>query len=449
MSRHVIVGRFGSGDKVAVPTAPDEVLTSLRFLKRGRIAFGIGNAIDELKERGLAPTEIGIDMMVLSSHVHAADTRISRSSESQDAWTREIRLVVPVSDPARWTAAAPIVVRALDFLTGDKWSIGFRSRPIRYAVLRPTLSPRLLPAKFDGVSLFSGGLDSLIGTIDALDAGKTPLLVSHAGDGQVSASQERCFAGLRSAYRKSAFDRLRVWMSFDSGLVKDVASENTTRGRSFLFIALGVAAGTALGMPFKLSVPENGLIALNVPLDRLRLGSLSTRTTHPFYLSRWNELLPVLGIDGRVENPYWNKTKGEMVAGCRNPALLGALATSSLSCSSPGKGRFAGKPMGHCGYCLPCLIRRGALLGSDLTPYTLTDLRAAILDTKRAEGQQVRSLQIAIDRLAKRPDLAKSLIHKPGPLYDEPGRHAELAEVYRRGLAEVGKLLIGVRTAPL
>ena len=111
-----------------------------------------------------------------------------------------------------------------------------------------------------------------------------------------------------------------------------------------------------------LKVPENGLIALNVPLDRLRLGALSTRTTHPFYIARWNEMLAALGIAGRIENPYWDKTKGEMVAGCVNPSLLAKLAPSSLSCSSPSKGRWTKQPQGHCGFCLPCLIRRASLL---------------------------------------------------------------------------------------
>jgi hypothetical protein len=353
-----------------------------------------------------------------------------------------------VSDPVRWTAAAPILVRALNFLTGDRWDVGFRKRAKGYAKLVAATAPSLIPTPFDGVSLFSGGLDSLIGAIDSLDAGETPLLVSHAGEGLVSKSQEQCFDGLKVAYKSSAFDRLRVWMSFDSGLVEDVGSEDTTRGRSFLFFSLGVAAGTSLGRDFVLKVPENGLIALNVPLDRLRLGALSTRTTHPFYMARWNDLLEALSIGGKVENPYWDKTKGEMVAQCANPALLKQLAPLSLSCSSPTKGRWTKKPQGHCGYCLPCLIRRASLRGKDSTVYGVPDLKAATLDTKQAEGQQVRSFQIAIARLSKRPELAKALIHKPGPLYDDPARHDDLADVYRRGLEEVGRLLTGVRAAP-
>lgn len=449
MRRHVIIGRFGPNDKTRIPKARDEVATTLQLLVGDRLDHGIGRALDDLKGMHLTPSEIGADLLVVAAHVHAADTRISRSTESQDAWTREIRLVIPVSDPSRWMTAAPVLVRALNFLTGDIWTVGFRKRAKGFSSLVPPSIPSLLPAPFDGVSLFSGGLDSLIGAIDALDDGQTPLLVSHAGEGLVSKSQEQCFDGLKAAYKSSSFDRLRVWMSFDGGLIKGVESEDTTRGRSFLFFSLGVAAGTALGKDFVLKVPENGLIALNVPLDRLRLGALSTRTTHPFYMARWNELLATLGIGGRVENPYWDKTKGEMVDQCSNSTLLKQLIPFSLSCSSPTKERWNKKPQGHCGYCLPCLIRRAALRGKDQTVYGMPDLKAAAWDTKKAEGQQIRSFQIAVARLSKRPELASALIHKPGPLYDDPSRHDALAAVYRRGLEEVGHLLTGVRATPL
>jgi hypothetical protein len=449
MSRHVLIGRFGDKDTVSIPKASDESASSLQLSTLGkRVDHGIGRAFDDLKALGLRPSEIGADILVVAAHVHAADTRISRSSESQDGWTREIRLVVPVSDPSLWTAAAPILKRALDFLTGDRWEVGFRSRPKEFDTIVPSMDAGLIPPPFDGVSLFSGGLDSLIGAIDTLEAKEKPLLVSHAGEGLVSKSQEHCFDGLKAAYPKASFDRLRMWMAFDQGLVDNVASEETTRGRSFLFFSLGIAAGTALGKPFTLKVPENGLIALNVPLDPLRLGALSTRTTHPFYMARWNELLAALGLQASVDNPYWNKTKGEMVSGCSGPATLKTLAPKSLSCSSPSKGRWSKKPQGHCGYCLPCLIRRASLSKGDTTTYGVADLKAQTLDTKTAEGVQARSFQLAIDRLKARPALAKLLIHKPGPLSDDPARLDELADVYRRGLEEVGKLLHGVKTVP-
>lgn len=456
MNRHLLVGRYGPDDQISIPGAADEQMTDLQLVAGEKsLDHGIGGALTSLKALGVHPTEIGLDLLVLAAHVHAADTRISRVEQSQDSWTREIRLVVPVSDLNRWNAAAPTVKRTLDFLTGDHWTIGFRQRPERFAEII-TPPETLLPPGFDTVSLFSGGLDSLIGAIDLLEAGRIPLLVSHAGEGATSDAQNLLFATLKKHFSATAFDRLRVWMLFPADLVQGVSSENSTRGRSFLFFALGVFAGSGLETDFVLRVPENGLIALNVPLDPLRLGSNSTRTTHPYYIARWNDLLGHLGISGRVENPYWAKTKGEMALACANPALLKALAPHALSCAHAANARhlgIKGRGIEQCGYCLPCLIRRAALdaawgRGNDTTPYTLPDLRAHPLGTRESNGQQVRSFQFAIERLRAAPHLAKLLIHKPGSLADEALRLDQLAAVYQRGLAEVAELIEGVETKP-
>lgn len=454
MKRQLLAGRFGPDDHADIPAAQDEQTTFLQMVAGEKsLDHGIGGALTSLKKLGIFPSEVGIDLMVVAAHVHAADTRISRTEQSQDSWTREIRLVVPVSDPMRWTAAIPTLTKALNFLTGDRWTMGFRARPPRFAAVATEAPPTLIAPPFDSVSLFSGGLDSLIGAIDLLQGESTPLLVSHFGEGATSDAQGKLFSGLKKHYDKSSFERLRVGMTFVDGLVEGVGSENSTRGRSFLFFALGVFAGTGLGKDFVLRVPENGLIALNVPLDPLRLGSNSTRTTHPYYMARWNDLLAELGITGRVVNPYWDRTKGEMASSCTNGALLATLAPESLSCSSPTKGRWQGLGIEHCGYCLPCLIRRAALerawgTGVDTTTYTVSDLRAKALDTRESTGKQVRSFQYAIERLRGRPQLANLLIHKPGSLGDETANLDRLADVYRRGLDEVARLIDGVETRP-
>jgi hypothetical protein len=454
MRRHVLIGRFGSNDKVEVPTASAEVSTKLDFVvAKKRLEHGIGSALDDLARLGVFPTEIGLDLLVLAAHVQATDTRISRTTESQDNWTREIRLVVPVSDVECWMKTTAALERLLNFLTGDLWTIHFRPRPAGFETCVPGKPKQHTSPPFDSLALFSGGLDSLIAAIDSLEQGRTPLLISHAAEGATSDSQNTLFHGLKKHYAKAAFERLRIWMAFADGLVKNVASEKTTRGRSFLFLATGAFAGSGLNGTFTLRVPENGLIALNVPLDPLRLGALSTRTTHPFYLARWNDLLQAIDIPGRIENPYWNKTKGEMVAGCANQSLLSRLLPAALSCSSPTKGRWQGHGTGHCGFCLPCLIRRAAVLKGfgrpDPTTYTLSNLSAEVLDTHQAEGQQVRSFQFAIERLRRKPKLASLLIHKPGPLSDEsPARQIALADVYRRGIGEVATLLASVQTKP-
>lgn len=449
MTRHLLQGYYGASDRANLASAgADEKLTRFDLVAYDKVLdFGIGAALTDLKSKKVFPSEIALDLVVTAAHVYAADTRISRATESDDAWTREIRLVVPVSDTRCWAAAAPILDRMLNFLTGDRWTVQFRPRSPRFAQIVP--QPDLIVPAFTGVSLFSGGLDSLIGAIDQLEAKEIPLLVSHAAESAVSKSQQDCFDALKKHYPKLPFERLRTWMSFPKDFVRNVALENSTRGRSFLFFALGAFAGAGLRRDFVLRSPENGLIALNVPLDALRLGALSTRTTHPFYIARWNQLLQTLGIPGRVENPYWNKTKGEMVKDCANLTLLKQLVPETLSCASPTKGRWQGHGTQHCGYCLPCLIRRASLASiNDLTTYTVPNLRAKVWDPKAAAGEQIRSFQYALSKVQSRPGIEKLLIHKPGPLIDNPGALGDLAGVYKRGLEEVGALLSGVRTKP-
>src|SRR5262249_17463169 len=150
-----------------------------------------------------------------------------------------------------------------------------------------------------------------------------------------------------------------------------------------------------------------------------------------------------------IENPYWNKTKGEMVVACGNRALLNSVVPSTLSCASPTKGRWQRHGTQHCGYCLPCLIRRASLAAiGDSTIYTVPNLRAKVWDPRTATGEQIRSFQYAIERLRARPGIEKLLVHKPGPLTDDPQSVSELAAVYKRGLEEVGAMLKGVRTRP-
>lgn len=202
-----------------------------------------------------------------------------------------------------------------------------------------------------------------------------------------------------------------------------------------------------MGQSRRLYVPENGLIALNVPLDPLRVGALSTRTTHPFYMARVNELLANIGISVALENPYRHMTKGEMIAAVKNQRFLRRSAKDSMSCSAPAKGRFEKLPRGHCGHCVPCLIRRAAMIrgfSADDSGYQIPDLAAGNLKAKSAKGEHVRSFQYAIARLRLNPASARWLIHSSGPLRDVPAEWPTLSAMYSRGLAEVDNVVGGV-----
>jgi hypothetical protein len=452
MTRFVVCPRLGPTDVTPIVAGVDEKLVEVDFLnKAGALRHGIGRAIRDMSRLKLHPTAMGLDLLILAVLVYAADTRVSRVQTSQDGWTREFRLVVPVSDPVKWDRRKDLLSQTLRFLTGDLWEIAFRTWPSKVKaplINRPELG---FVAPFDSVSLFSGGMDSLIGAIDTLESGEKTLFVSHGGDGSVSSPQEKLFSTLVKEYEKCEVKRVRMGLRVNADLVPGVRGENTTRGRSFLFFALGAFVGTSLNKAFQLRVPENGFISLNVPLDGTRLGSNSTRTTHPFYIHRWNELLSAIGISCTIVNPYWEKTKGEMMRDCASKKTLAILAPNSVSCSHPAYKRYAKDDNNHCGTCLPCIIRRAAFSASplkDATGYRLDDLSAATLDSTRSEGIQIRAVQYAIDRLAKNPKLAEVLIYKPGPLIEDIDKLSAYAGMYRRGMAELKKIVQHATTKP-
>ena len=121
-----------------------------------------------------------------------------------------IRLVVPVSDPVRWSTATVVVTRMLNFLTGDRWILGFRPRPAGFETLVPPRPLQSIEPSFDSLALFSGGLDSLIGAIDVLESGATPLFISHAAEGATSATQDSLFRVLKQNYSRRNVNRLRI-----------------------------------------------------------------------------------------------------------------------------------------------------------------------------------------------------------------------------------------------
>jgi len=435
---------------------PETQVTELQLLENDcRLGFGLGQVLDQLHELGLTPSERAVDLALLATVLTAADTRVSRTTESQDAWTREIDLHVPVLEPKTWEGLASLIQLTLNFLTGDKWGLHFRPRDASLPSLAlssehpPTVNPKC-------VCLFSGGLDSFIGAIDLIAAGKNPILVSHYWDGISSKYQKQCSSALKKRFQKVEISHIRARVGFPNEIVENSMAENTLRGRSFLFFALAALVADSIGGDKIVHVPENGLISLNVPLDPLRLGALSTRTTHPYYMARFDELLCGLGISVHLYNGYRHQTKGAMAKGCADPAFLRQEAKNTISCSSPAKNRFAKdetqRQPKNCGHCVPCLIRRAAILegiGVDDTEYQLHDLRGQVLNTNKAEGEHIRSFQLAISRLINKPSQAKLDIHRPGPLYDYPNDLAAYEAVYTEGLREVGRLISGIKVKPL
>lgn len=453
MSSIKVVFRMGTEDSFESSIHTDKSAYLDLCYPTGSLRFQLGSIQAQLQELNLYPSEVGMDFGILGGAVYAADTRIDRSEYAQDGWTREITLSIPVSDVNLWDKSKANLEQMLRFLTGDLWKFEFRERPIAYSILSPKDDLRLPIQYFTSINLFSGGLDSLVGAIDVLADGQTPLLISHYGEGKSSTAQNACFEGLKRSFPKSSLRRIGSNIRFEKKDFPWKNEEPTTRGRSFLFFSLAAIAASAMLTPTPIIVPENGLISLNIPLEPLRLGALSTRTTHPYYLSLWSNLLESMGVGSGLYNPYQFMTKGEMLAACQKRDILEELIPISVSCSNPTGSRFAQDSHNHCGCCVPCIIRRAAIstgLGYDPTGYRLTDkkLYGELLDSKTADGKNFLAFSYAIQRLAENPNKASILIHKSGPLYGSSKELTDYAELYRRGMDEINTILSDVKTKP-
>jgi 7-cyano-7-deazaguanine synthase in queuosine biosynthesis len=213
--------------------------------------------------------------------------------------------------------------------------------------------------------LFSGGMDSLAGVIDWLEGHpKRGLLLAGHHDGQMAGpfgDQKNILPSLRKAYpNRLASTLVRVGNTGES-------AEITLRGRSLLFVAIAVCVASGHGFQGPLVLPENGTIALNVPLSPSRRGSCSTRTAHPFYISSLQQVLGTVGLNYPIENPLMMKTKGEVANTCANKTLFAQLVSTSVSCAKRGHTvTWKNRQANGCGMCMPCIYRRAALHSAGL-----------------------------------------------------------------------------------
>jgi hypothetical protein len=394
---------------------------------------------DVVAEYDLSPSLSAQDLLNAAMAAYTADVRVARE-ESFDGWTRDFELHLAVQDLGGWGKGATTLEMALSFLTGDRWKINVRQAPESYESPQGKRPRVVRSLKTKTVCLFSGGLDSFIGAVDQVEGTGQVALVGHhsAGGGATSKSQSDALAALRTGYDEDTTPFLQFWVTPPKG--EERVSEITTRGRSIMFIGLGIFVASGLGAE-RLIIPENGLISLNVPLTNARLGSFSTRTTHPYLIALMRELLQTLGISVGIELPYRFKTKGELIGECANLQVAATGLSATMSCSHPGANRFLMRdPNMHCGYCLPCVIRRAAISASgipDPTTYAFDDLGQPLSDERRSD---LRVLKMGLDRYGQKPPSVADIL-VPGPLPATADELREYLGVFRRGLGEVGNFL--------
>ena len=384
------------------------------------------------------PSQAGIDFLWLSAAIYVADKKTPRRC-SPDRWTRAFDVTAPVAQPGCWSTATPTLAEAFSYLTGDRWVLHWRQEQNRIWNAR-----WVGRTSCDVVCLFSGGLDSLAGAIHLLEdeTQMRVLLLGHYDSPLTARVQKQLAGALAEQYGPERVRLVQIGVRPAETRIQQYAPlpagrEATTRSRSILFLSLGLAAASACSSGIPLYVPENGFIALNVPLVGARLGSCSTRTTHPYFLAQLRTGLAAVGLANPIVNPFERLTKGETLNQCRNQLLLQRLACQTVSCAHPDVGRYERIRYGNCGYCFPCLIRRASLyaIGLDDGQHYTHDVctEGDLVGGRGTRGRDTRALFAALQSASVSGRLTPLL---SGPLPDKTDLR-DVTRIYRQGLKEL------------
>jgi hypothetical protein len=154
------------------------------------------------------------------------------------------------------------------------------------------------------------------------------------------------------------FLHVPVWVNKDSGLTKDTSQ----RTRSFLYAMLGACVALMHGH-HGIKFYENGIVSTNLPISDQVVSARASRSTHPKALHLMSRFLgSVLGREFRVENPFFWKTKSDVVQVLKDQGM-GSLIRLSNSCSHT---QTTDRLNNHCGACSQCVERRLATLHNGL-----------------------------------------------------------------------------------
>jgi hypothetical protein len=322
--------------------------------------------ISDISRRLLANIpDVLADLLEVASYVYAADAAVGRGGRTDAQmgawWRRTFRFVIPVRRPDLWStdAVSAGLVEMLTFLSDDSYAFEFR----------PLANPPAMAEYFelgghegsaftpDEVILFSGGLDSLSGTVEELVQDERKVaLVSHRSATKIAGAQQNLVHQLQVRFGAGRVLHVPVW----AHVMGNLGHEPTHRTRSFLFAALGAVVARLFGRD-RIRFFENGVVSLNLPPVGQVVGSRATRSTHPQSLAGLRRILSaVLAREFDVDNPFAWRTKAEVVEGIAR-IRCGDLIRDTRSCTRVHE---MTRLHPHCGACSQCLDRRFAVLAA-------------------------------------------------------------------------------------
>ena len=334
------------------------------------------------------------DLLEVALAAYTADRLSTRVYDNKASGQRSFQIRIGVREPAIWNddTVTDDLRQLLNWVSGDDWNFEFVKRKADFTLAESEKYLFGVPLHEPvAVSLFSGGLDSLAGLAQhALQrpAG-TRVLVSGITNNRPLNAQKNQIKRIKVALKhRLANHQLRirhVAVRFRINNPFKKREEKSQRTRSVVFLALGAATAFQANTN-TLWVYENGLGALNLPLNETQLGVDNYRGVHPRSLRMASELFEkVLGRKIHIENPCLFETKAEMCEHLKSVHLVEAIA-ETVSCDSYPI-RIPDQP--QCGFCTSCILRRMSIHAAGLDDFDDVDgYRRDVLSTQSSLNQK-------------------------------------------------------------
>lgn len=355
---------------IRMPQKGIDVVEPGRDPRPERVAFDIGRDLRfstaALESYAFARWEPVVhDLMVLAAAIEFSDRVVKRPPRG---WARHISLQVPVHDPSLWNnhEVAGSLQDAVEFLTGDYWSITFIKRRKSAKGLSAELLNLTVPT--EAILAYSDGMDSrAVGGLESARLGDKLVLVRVG----TKTSDKPLPNGKRVPFTAVPYD-VPTNMKH---------RETSARSRGFKFSVIsGIAA--YLTDASQILIPESGQGSIGPAI--LTVGhSYPDFRNHPLFARRMERFFAaLLGKDIRYAFPrIWN-TKGETLAAF---ALIDKDESwkGTKSCWRNNQWSSVDGKWRHCGVCAACMLRRVSVHAAGLTEpsdtYLCPDLTAPSL----------------------------------------------------------------------
>ena len=327
------------------------------------------------------------DLLEISSYIYCAD-RLSKRGDinliEYHSWARHFIFHIAVRKPSFWNQKEVIkkLSEALVWMTGDRlfefqFYNEYTTPPADLFDSEEFSLPNISDVK---VVLFSGGIDSLAGTVDLLEKTNSFIfLVSHqSGQPSTKKTQDNLAEALNKLYP----NRIGHYR-FQTHLRGVRASEESQRTRAFLYSSIGYALSISLKQK-QFYVFENGPIALNFSKRQSIINARASRTAHPQTIFKIKDFLSTInGSDFKIETPFLWKTKSEIFEILKE-SKSAKLISSSVSCSKTYKNLGSAS---QCGICPQCIDRRFAAYCSKCEDFDNSTYNFDFLTDNVEEGE--------------------------------------------------------------